>query len=241
MKGIILAGGRATRLRPLTKITSKQLLPVYNRPMIYYPIQTLAKAGIKEILIIVSPEYSGQFLNLLGSGSEFGVELSYEVQDEPKGLPDAFIVGEKFIGDDNVTMVLGDNIFDHDFTESVKTFKSGARIFAKKVSDPERSGVVEFDENHKVLSIVEKPEHPKSDYALVGFYIYDNKVIEYAKSLKPSARNELEIVDLHNKYLSKGELSVDVIEGMWEDAGTFDSLLRVNNLIADKVRQGELT
>ena len=239
MKGIILAGGKATRLRPLTKITSKQLLPVYNRPMIYYPIQTLAKAGIKDILIIVAPEYSGQFLNLLGYGSEMGVNLSYEVQDSPSGLPEAFIIGENFIGKDNVTLILGDNIFDHNFAQSVDSFKSGARIFAKEVPDPERSGVVEFDKNHKVISIVEKPEHPKSNYAVVGFYIYDNRVIEYAKSLKPSARNELEIVDLHNKYLSKGELDVNIIEGMWEDAGTFDSLLRVNNLIAEKIKQGE--
>ncbi len=240
MKGIILAGGKATRLRPLTKITSKQLLPVYNKPMIYYPIQTLAKAGIKDILIIVAPEYSGQFLNLLGSGSEMGVKLSYEVQDQPRGLADAFIIGEKFIGEDNVTMILGDNIFDHDFTDNVTSFKSGARIFAKKVPDPERSGVVEFDKNYKVISIVEKPEHPKSDYAIVGFYIYDNRVVGYAKSIKPSARGEIEIVDLHNKYLSKGELEVNIIEGMWEDAGTFDSLLRVNNIIAEKVKQGEL-
>jgi glucose-1-phosphate thymidylyltransferase len=240
MKGIILAGGRATRLRPLTKITSKQLLPVYNKPMIYYPIQTLARAGISDILIIVAPEYSGQFLNLLGSGSEMGVNLSYEVQDEPRGLPDAFIVGENFIEKDNVTMILGDNIFDHDFAQSVTSFKSGARIFAKKVPDPERSGVVEFDKNHKVISIVEKPEHPKSDYAIVGFYIYDNRVVEYAKSLKPSSRGELEIVDLHNKYLEKGELDVNIIEGMWEDAGTIDSLLRVNNLVAEKIKQGEL-
>ena len=240
MKGIILAGGRATRLRPLTKITSKQLLPVYNKPMIYYPIQTLVSAGITEILIVVAPEYSGQFLNLLGSGSELGATLSYEVQDEPRGLPDAFIVGENFIGGDSVAMMLGDNIFDHNFAESVTSFKSGARIFAKQVPDPERSGVVEFDENNKVISIVEKPEHPKSNYAVVGFYIYDNKVIEYAKSLKPSARNELEIVDLHNKYLEKGELDVNIIEGMWEDAGTIDSLLRVNNLIAEKVKRGEI-
>jgi glucose-1-phosphate thymidylyltransferase len=240
MKGIILAGGRATRLRPLTKITSKQLLPVYNKPMIYYPIQTLAKAGIKDILIIVAPEYSGQFLNLLGSGSEMGVKLSYEVQDEPRGLADAFIVGEKFIGEDNVTMILGDNIFDHDFTDNVVSFKSGARIFAKKVPDPERSGVVEFDKNYKVISIVEKPEHPKSNYAIVGFYIYDNRVVKYAKSIKPSVRGEIEIVDLHNEYLSRGELEVNIIEGMWEDAGTFDSLLRVNNIIAEKVKQGEL-
>lgn len=240
MKGVILAGGKATRLRPLTKIISKQLLPVYNKPMIYYPIETLAKAGIKDILIIVAPEYSGQFLNLLGSGSEFGVNLFYEVQDQPRGLADAFVVGEKFIGDDNVVMTLGDNIFDHDFTDSVKSFKSGARIFAKKVPDPERSGVVEFDKNYKVISIVEKPEHPKSNYAIVGFYIYDNKVIEYAKSLKPSARGEVEIVDLHNKYLANNELEVNIIEGMWEDAGTFDSLLRVNNLIAERVKQGKI-
>lgn len=240
MKGVILAGGRATRLRPLTKIISKQLLPVYNKPMIYYPIETLAKAGIKDILIIVSPEYAGQFLNLLGSGNELGVNLFYEVQDQPRGLADAFVVGEKFIGNDNVAMILGDNIFDHDFTDSVISFKSGAKIFAKKVPDPERSGVVEFDKNHKVISIVEKPERPKSDYAIVGFYIYDNKVIEYAKSLKPSSRGEVEIVDIHNKYLANNELEVNIIEGMWEDAGTFDSLLRVNNLVAERVKQGKI-
>src|SRR3989344_4588923 len=226
MKGIILAGGRATRLRPLTKITSKQLLPVYNKPMIFYPLETLLKAGIKDILIIVAPEYAGHFLNLLGSGSEMGLNFTYEVQSEARGLADAFIVGENFIGDESVAMILGDNIFEHDFSESVKSFKSGARIFAKKVPDPERSGVVEFDENMKVLSIVEKPEHPKSDYAIVGFYLYDNSVIEYAKNIKPSARGEIEIVDLHNKYLKRGDLDVNVIEGMWEDAGTFDSLLR---------------
>lgn len=240
MKGIILAGGKATRLRPLTKITSKQLLPVYNKPMIYYPIETLARAGITDILIIVAPEYAGHFLNLLGSGKEMGLNFEYEVQEAPKGLADAFIVGENFIGKDSVAMILGDNIFEHDFTESVQSFKTGARIFAKKVPDPERSGVVEFDENYKVLSIVEKPEHPRSDYAIVGFYIYDNKVIEYAKDLKPSARGEIEIVDLHNKYLKTGELDVNIIEGMWEDAGTFDSLLRVNNLVAEKVKAGQI-
>lgn len=240
MKGIILAGGNATRLRPLTKITSKQLLPVYNKPMIYYPIHTLVRAGIKDILIIVAPTYSGQFLNLLGSGSEFGANFAYEVQAEPRGLADAFIVGRDFIGKDSVAMILGDNIFEHDFTESISSFKSGARIFAKKVPDPERYGIVEFDENNKVKSIVEKPENPKSDYAAVGFYIYDNKVIEYAKNLKPSSRGEIEIVDLHNKYLKSGELDVNVIEGMWEDAGTFDSLLRVGNWAAEKARNGEL-
>ena len=240
MKGIILAGGNATRLRPLTKITSKQLLPVYNKPMIYYPIETLKRAGIEDILIIVSPQYAGHFLNLLGSGSDMGLNFTYEVQQEAAGLAQAFIIGESFIGNDNVALILGDNIFDHDFTESVKTFKSGGRIFAKKVPDPERCGVVEFNENKKVVSIVEKPDHPKSNFAAVGFYIYDNRVVEFSKNLKPSARGELEIVDLHNKYLELGELDVNIIEGMWEDAGTFDSLLRVNNLIAEKVKSGEL-
>ncbi|MBP7832816.1 MAG: NTP transferase domain-containing protein [Candidatus Levybacteria bacterium] len=232
MKGIILAGGSATRLRPLTKITSKQLLPVYNKPMIFYPIETLARAGIKEMLIIVAPQYAGHFLNLLGSGKELGLKFSYEVQEEPRGLADAFIVGENFIGEDSVTMILGDNIFEHDFAQDIQDFKSGARIFAKKVHDPERFGVVEFDQNYKVLSIVEKPENPKSDYAAVGIYIYDNNVIKYAKELKPSSRGEIEIVDLHNKYREKGDLDVRIIEGMWEDAGTFDSLLRVSNFMA---------
>lgn len=239
MKGIILAGGNATRLRPLTKITSKQLLPVYNKPMIYYPIETLKRAGIKDILIIVSPQYAGHFLNLLGSGNEMGLNFTYEVQPEAGGLAQAFLIGESFIGDDSVALILGDNIFDHDFTQSVSSFKSGGRIFAKEVPDPERCGVVEFDENKKVVSIVEKPEHPKSNFAAVGFYIYDNRVIKFAKELKPSGRGELEIVDLHNKYLELGELDVNIIEGMWEDAGTFDSLLRVNNLIAEKVKAGE--
>ncbi len=239
MKGIILAGGKATRLRPLTKITSKQLLPIYNKPMIFYPINTLVKAGIKDILIIVAPDYAGHFLNLLGSGSEFGAKFSYEIQEEPAGLAQAFLIGENFIGNDNVTMILGDNIFEHDFTESIANFEHGGRIFAKKVPDPERFGVVEFDGQNKVISIVEKPEKPASDYAVVGIYIYDNNVVKYAKSLKPSVRGEIEITDLNNIYLKNGELKVDIIEGLWEDAGTFDSLLRANNLIADKIKAGE--
>ncbi len=226
MKGIVLAGGRATRLRPLTKITSKQLLPVYNKPMIYYPIETLIKGGIKNILIIVAPEYAGHFLNLLGSGKNFGVKFTYEIQEEPRGLADAFIVGKQFIGKDNVTMILGDNIFDYDFGPSIKSFKGGGKIFAKKVHDPERFGVVEFNEKGKVISIEEKPEKPKSDYAAVGMYIFDNRVVKFAEELKPSDRGEVEIVDLHNEYLRRDELEVDVIDGIWEDAGTFDSLLR---------------
>lgn len=240
MKGIILAGGNATRLRPLTKITSKQLLPVYNKPMILYPIQTLVKAGITDILIIIAPDYAGHFLNLLGSGSQFGARFSYEIQETPRGLADAFIVGENFIGEDNVAMILGDNIFEHDFSKEVSEFKGGAQIFAKQVHDPERYGVVTFDENKKVLSIVEKPEKPESNYAVVGMYIYDNSVIKYSKQIVPSPRGEVEISDLHNTYLQKGELKVEIIDGLWEDAGTFDSLLRVNNLIAEKVKNGEM-
>jgi glucose-1-phosphate thymidylyltransferase len=239
MKGIILAGGSATRLRPLTKIATKQLLPVYNKPMIYYPIETLVKAGIKEILIIVAPEYAGNFLNLLGSGREFGAKFSYEVQDEPRGLADAFLVGENFIGDDDVTMILGDNIFDYDFSEYIQNFKKGGMVFAKKVHDPERFGVVEFDKNMKALSIEEKPKEPKSDYAVVGIYTYDNKVINIAKNLKPSDRGEIEITDINNIYLKKGELNVNIIEGVWEDAGTFDSLVRANLIMQEKAKKSE--
>ncbi len=236
MKGIILAGGRATRLRPLTLITSKQLLPVYNKPMIYYPIETLIKAGITDILIIIAPDYSGHFLNLLGDGKEFGAHFSYAVQKEPKGLADAFIIGEDFIGNDDVTMILGDNIFDQDFSKDIQGFKGGAMVFAKQVDDPERFGVVEFDENMKALSIEEKPQQPKSNYAVVGLYTFDNRVVEYAKNLQPSARGEIEVTDLNNIYLKNGEMTVNIFNGLWEDAGTFDSLLRVSNIMAEKVK-----
>lgn len=237
MKGIILAGGKATRLRPLTKITSKQLLPIYNKPMIFYPIETLVRAGIKDILIIIAPDYAGHFLNLLGSGKDFGAKFTYEIQDEARGLSDAFIVGENFLGGDDVTMILGDNIFEHNFTEDIKNFKGGGHVFGKEVPDPQRYGVIEFDENKNVLSIVEKPEHPKSNYAMVGMYILDKRASDFAKKVTPSARGEIEIPDLINMYRDLGELKVSLIEGMWEDAGTFDSLLRVNNLIAEKVRR----
>lgn len=236
MKGIILAGGRATRLRPLTAITSKQLLPVYDKPMIYYPIETLTKAGIKDILIIIAPDYSGHFLNLLGDGKEFGAHFSYAVQREPKGLADAFVIGEDFIDNDNVTMILGDNIFEQDFSQEIKSFQKGGMIFAKQVPDPERSGVVEFDKDFNVISIEEKPAKPKSNYVAVGLYTYDSRVCQYAKELKPSTRGEIEIVDLHNRYLQMGELKVNVFDSMWEDAGTFDSLLRVSNTMAEKAK-----
>ena len=234
MKGIVLAGGKATRLRPLTKITSKQLLPVYNKPMIYYPIETLIRAGIKDILIIIAPDYSGHFLNLLGSGREFGSKFSYEIQEEPRGLADAFIIGANHVGNESVALILGDNIFDMDFSQSIQTFKNGGLVFAKKVADPERYGVVEFDKKMNVVSIEEKPLKPKSNFAVPGLYIYDNQVLEFAKNLKPSARGEIEITDINKEYLSRKQLRVDIIDGIWEDAGTFDSLLRASNLMAEK-------
>jgi glucose-1-phosphate thymidylyltransferase len=240
MKGIILAAGKATRLRPLTKVTSKQLLPIYNKPMIYYPIETLIKAGIKDILLIIAPDHAGHFLNLLGTGKEFGAKFSYEIQEEPRGLADAFIVGENFIGKDNVAMILGDNIFDHDFSKQIKSFEKGALIFVKEVHDPERYGVVEMDKNGKVLSIEEKPEKPKSNLASVGLYVYDNRVIEIAKKLKPSTRGEIEISgnpSVNNTFLEMGELRAEVIDGIWEDAGTFDSLLRASNIMEAKAKE----
>ncbi len=238
MKGIILAGGKATRLRPLTTITSKQLLPVYDKPMIYYPINTLVSSGITDILIIVAPEYSGHFLNLLGSGKDFGAKFSFVIQDEPRGLADAFIMGEDFIDEDNVTMILGDNIFDKDFSKEIKSFKSGGMVFAKKVPDPQRFGVAEFNADMQVISIEEKPQVPKSDYAIVGLYTYDAGVVGIAKSLKPSARGEIEITDINNAYLRRGQLKVNVFDGLWADAGTFDSLLEVGNYMAAKAGKG---
>jgi glucose-1-phosphate thymidylyltransferase len=234
MKGIILAGGRATRLRPLTLVTSKQLLPIYDQPMIYYPLNTLIKSGIKDILIIIAPDYSGHYLNLLGTGQDFGAHFSYIVQKEPRGLADAFILGKTFIGNDCVTMILGDNIFDQDFSSEINSFKSGAMVFAKKVPDPQRFGVVEFDKNMKVISIEEKPALPKSNYAVVGLYTYDSSVVDIAENLKPSARGEIEITDLNNIYLQKGQMKVNIFDSLWEDAGSFDSLLRVSNYMQQK-------
>lgn len=235
MKGIILSGGTATRLFPLTATTSKQLLPVYDRQMIFYPLNLLIKAGIKEILIIVAPEHSGQYLNLLGSIFEkFDIKIEFRVQKTPRGLADAFIVGENFIDDDNVTMILGDNIFEDDFSEDIKNFQGGGHIFAKEVSDPERFGVVKFDENMKALQIVEKPTEFVSNFAIPGLYIYDNRVIEAAKNVKPSERGEIEITELHNYYLQLGELKVSTFSGAWLDAGTFDSLLEAGNVVKEK-------
>ena len=237
MKGIILAGGKGTRLSPLTKVTSKQLLPIYNKPMIYFPLETLIKAGIKDILIIVAPDHAGDFLKLLGSGKDFGCDFSYEVQEQARGLADAFLIGEKFIGDDNVTMILGDNLFEDDFSEAINTFKSGGRVFAKKVPDPERFGVVEFDNDNKAISIVEKPKEPKSDYAVTGLYIYDNTVVQKAKSLDPSDRGEIEITDVNNLYLQEKSLDVAFVEGEWLDTGTFEAMYQA----VEFVRQKELS
>lgn len=239
MKGIVLAGGEGTRLRPLTKITSKQLLPIYDKPMVFYPLETLLSAGIKDILFIIAPDHAGDFLNLLGSGKEFDARFSYEIQDKPDGLAQAFIIGADFIDDDSVTMILGDNIFADDFSDVIRNFKSGGHIFAKQVPDPERFGVVKFDEQNKAVEIVEKPKKYLSNYAITGLYIFDNRVVKVAKQVKPSARGEFEITDLHNWYLEKGELSVDIVKGEWFDAGTFDTLLAASNLIAKKAKVSE--
>ena len=235
MKGIILSGGTGTRLYPLTKITSKQLLPVYNKPMIFFPLETLLKAGVKDILIIVSPEHSEDYLKLLGSGAEFGARFTYEIQDKPEGLAQAFIIGENFIGSDNVCMILGDNIFEDDFSETIKNFRQGGHVFAKKVQDPQRFGVVKFGEDNRAVQIEEKPKNHISDFAITGLYIYDNRVVDVAKQVKPSARGELEITDMHNWYLQKGELKVDVVKGEWFDAGTFESLFQASELVRKKL------
>jgi glucose-1-phosphate thymidylyltransferase len=224
MKGIILAGGEGTRLRPLTKVTSKQLLPIYNKPMIFYPLETLRTAGITDILVIVAPDHAGDFLKLLGSGNEFGCKFTYEIQDKPEGLAQAFLIGKNFIGSDNVTLILGDNLFEDDFSQAISSFQTGARVFAKEVKDPERFGVVEYDANRKAISIEEKPKAPKSNFAVTGLYIYDNSVIQKASSLAPSPRGEIEITDLNNVYLREGTLDVATVNGRWLDTGTFESL-----------------
>ncbi|MEI6650491.1 MAG: sugar phosphate nucleotidyltransferase [Candidatus Moraniibacteriota bacterium] len=236
MKGIILAGGTGTRLLPLTAVLTKQLLPVYDRPMIFYPLNTLIQAGIRDILIIVSPDYSGSYLNLLGSMFHgHGVNISFVVQKRPSGLPEAFILGEDFLDGGPSTLILGDNIFEDDFSEAIGSFVSGGRVFAKEVPDPERYGVVEFDPGTgKVISIEEKPSAPKSNFAIPGIYLYDGKSSEIAKGVKPSERGELEIVDMHRAYLNLGELDVRTITGAYFDAGTHDSLLEASSYAKEK-------
>lgn len=236
MKGIILAGGSGTRLYPITKAISKQLMPIYDKPMVYYPLTTLMSAGIKDILIITTPEDQWQFQRLLGDGSDWGINLSYEVQPTPDGLAQAFIIGEEFIGDDKVALVLGDNIFHgHKLSESLKecTNPDGGIVFAYEVSDPERYGVVEFDDSKKAISIEEKPANPKSNYAVVGLYFYDNDVVEIAKNVQPSERGELEITSINEEYLNRGKLAVTTLDSgdVWLDTGTIDSMAEATDYV----------
>lgn len=227
MKGVILAGGMGTRLSPLTKITNKHLLPVYNQPMIYYPIQTLLKAGIKDIMIISGPEHAGDFLRLLGSGKEYGCRFIYEIQDEAGGIAQALGLADWFIDDEPVTAILGDNMFEDDFSETIRNFNTGAHIFLKEVDDAKRFGVANV-EGDKVTKIEEKPEQPESNLAVTGLYIYDSKVCEIIKTLKPSDRGELEITDVNNYYLEQNQLNATVVNGFWGDMGTFESLYRAS-------------
>lgn len=237
MKGIILAGGSGSRLYPITQGISKQLLPIYDKPMIYYPLSVLMLSKIKEVLIISNPEYIGLYKNLLGDGSKLGMRFQYKIQEKPRGLSDAFIVGEEFIGNDDVCLILGDNVFyGQGFVpklEKASSKKSGATIFGYYVNNPKEFGVVEFDDNGKVLSLEEKPENPKSHYAIPGLYYYDNSVVEKAKNLKPSARGELEITDLNREYLNEGKLHIELLgRGFaWLDTGTYDGLANASDFV----------
>lgn len=245
MKGVILAGGLATRLRPLTWVTNKHLLPIYNKPMIYYPLEAMAKAGIHEVLVTSSPDHSGDFANLLNTGEEFDLRLYFAVQKNPKGgIADAISIAEEFVKDEKVLVILGDNIFNFDLKSIAENFdkqESGAIVFGVRMpTESKQYGVIEINEEGKVLSIEEKPENPKSDIAQTGIYMYDSSVFSYIKSLSPSQRGELEVTDLNNYYLQKNLLSCEIID-WWIDAGTsHDELLRANNMVAEKVKQGEL-
>ena len=235
MKGIVLAGGLGTRLHPLTKVTNKHLLPIYDKPMIYYPIETLVEAGITDILLVTGGNNAGEFLRLIGNGKEFGLKhINYTYQEGEGGIAEALGLAEHFAEDDRITVVLGDNIIEGSIRSAVKDFekqKTGAKIFLKEVDDPERFGVATLD-GDKVAKIVEKPKKPESNYAVIGIYMYDNSVFDIIKTLKPSGRGELEITDVNNAYIERGTMTYDVLEGWWTDAGTFSSLIRANKLVA---------
>lgn len=244
MKGVILAGGLATRLRPLTWVTNKHLLPIYNKPMIYYPLGALASSGIKEVLLLSSPDHSGHFANLLKAGEDFGLRIYYGVQKNPKGgIADGISYAEEFAKDERIAVILGDNIFNVDLKSAIEKFgqkDKGAVIYGIKMPDVSQYGVIEIDDNGKVLSIEEKPQNPKSNIAQTGIYMYDERVFDFIKGLTPSDRGEMEVTDLNNCYLKEGTLSCELLD-WWVDAGTsFDELLRANNLVAEKVKQGEL-
>lgn len=240
MKGIVLAGGLGKRLYPLTKITNKHLLPIYNKPMIYYPIETLVNAGIKEILIVTGGNHAGEFMRLLGNGQQFGVcHLNYTYQEGEGGIAEALRLAEHFVGGEKIAVILGDNIIEKGIQKQVVKFraqKKGARILIKKADDPERFGVAEI-RNGKVISIQEKPKKPLSDYIVTGIYMYDNQVFDIIKTLRPSGRGELEITDVNNAYIKMKQLTYDILDGWWTDSGTFDSLLNANNLVSDTIRK----
>jgi len=237
MKGIILAGGLGTRMYPCTKVTNKHLLPVFNKPMIYYPLLTMIKAGLKDIMIVTGKNHAGDFLRIIGNGKEFGFEnINYAYQEGESGIADALRLAENFAENEKIFVMLGDNIIENDITEDIKIFNrqpSGARIFLKEVPDPERFGVAEV-KNGKVINIEEKPKKPRSNLAVIGLYLYDSTVFDIIKTLKPSGRGEFEITDVNNAYIKKGNMTYSIIKGWWTDAGTFDSLLRASNLVAKK-------
>jgi glucose-1-phosphate thymidylyltransferase len=240
MKGVVLAGGLGTRLYPLTHATNKHLLPVYDRPMIFYPIQTLVKAGIREVMVVTGGPHAGHFLAVLRNGHQLGLtHLEYAYQESEGGIAQALALCEDFADGGNITVILGDNTTDADISEAVRTFQKGARLFLKKVPDPERFGVPEFDSEGRIIRIEEKPANPKSNYAVTGLYIYDNKVFDFIRQCKPSSRGELEITDVNNLYIQAGELDWVELKGFWSDAGTFESLYRTNKFWAEKALAGK--
>lgn len=238
MKGVILAGGTGSRMYPLTKVTNKHLLPVYDKPMICYPLQTLIDAGITEIMIVSGRGHAGHFLELLGSGAEYGVHITYEIQEEAGGIAQALGLAERWVGDESVVVILGDNIFQDSIRNAVSAFSSGAQIFLKPVPDPNRFGVAEVQEG-QVIAIEEKPKQPRSDLAVTGMYMYDSQVFQIVKTLKPSGRGELEITDVNNEYIRLGEMKYSLLEGHWSDAGTFDSLIRAS-LLAQQLKKEKM-